>query len=298
MIFYNDTVTVFLNFVVLNSYHMITRLSLCLLLLAWTAAYPQIKNIYTKKELTMDTAQHNKAAIIAFYEQMLNHRQLDKIDQLVSAEYTNNQGGRGVAGFMSQLTTLLQTFPDAQWTILSIAADGDKVFVKQQMTCTHQHPYLGVAPTHKTLVSEGTGIYTFKNGQIISHEVLTDRLGFLQQVGLLPADIGTSAKQEQVYFIDKFTVPAQAVAEFTERVNYNRGFIRQLEGFITDQVYQHREENGQVAIVTVATWKNQGSLDNAKAKVMEEYHRIGFEPAAFYQRLGIRMDRGVYQAGN
>ncbi|MBC9911411.1 ester cyclase [Chitinophaga varians] len=277
---------------------MITRLSLCALLLASTAAYPQIKNIHTKKELTMDTVQQNRAAIIAFYEQMLNNRQLDKIDQLVSPAYTNNQGGKGVPGFMAQLTSLLQTFPDARWTILSIAADGDKVFVKQQMKCTHQQPYLGAAPTHKTLTNEGTGIYTFKNGQIISHEVLTDRLGFLQQVGLLPSDIGAPAKQEEVYFIDKFTVPAQAVAEFTERVNYNRSFIRQLEGFITDKVYQHQEENGQIAIVTVATWKNQGSLDNAKAQVMEEYKRIGFEPAAFYQRLGIKMDRGVYQAGN
>ncbi|NML36624.1 SnoaL-like domain-containing protein [Chitinophaga sp. G-6-1-13] len=277
---------------------MITRLSLCALLLTGTAAYPQIKNIHATKKLTMDTVQQHKAAIIEFYEQTLNHRQLDKVGQLVSADYTNNLGVSGIPGFMAQLNSLLQTFPDAQWTIVSIAADGDKVFVKQQMTCTHQTPYLGMAPTHKALTNEGTGIYTFKNGKVISHEILTDRLGFLQQIGILPANITAPAKQEEVYFIDKFTVPAQAVAEFTERVNYNRNFIRQLEGFITDQVYQQQGENGQVSIVTVATWKNQGSLDNAKTRVLEEYNRIGFQPAAFYQRLGITIDRGVYQAGN
>jgi predicted ester cyclase/heme-degrading monooxygenase HmoA len=277
---------------------MIFRLSLCTLLLAGATAHSQIKNIQHKKELTMDTEQQHKAAIIEFYEQTLNHRQLDKIDQLVSADYANDLGAKGVPGFMAQLTTLLQTFPDAQWTIVSMAADGDKVFVKQKMTCTHQTSYLGMAPTHKALISEGTGIYTFRNGKVISHEILTDRLGFLQQIGILPPDITAPAKQEQVYFIDKFTVPAHALAEFNERVNYNRSFIRQLEGFITDQVYQQQGENGQVSIVTVATWKNQACLDNAKAKVFEEYERTGFQPAAFYQRLGITIDRGVYQAGN
>lgn len=298
MIFYNDTGPVFLNFVALNNHHMITRLSLCALLLAGAAAYPQIKNIHHKNELNMDTVQQHKAAIIEFYEQTLNQRQLDKVNQLVSADYNNSQGARGVSGFLTQLTVLLQTFPDAQWTIVSIAAEGDKVFVKQQMKCTHQTPYLGLAPTHKALTSEGTGIYTFKNGKVITHEILTDRLGFLQQIGILPADITATAKQEAVYFIDKFTLSAQSVAEFTERLNYNRGFIRQVEGFITDEVYQHQEENGQFSIVTVATWKNQSCLDNAKAKVQEEYKRIGFQPAAFYQRLDIKMDRGVYQAGN
>lgn len=277
---------------------MITRLSLCALLLAGATVYPQIKNIHTKKELTMDTVQQNKAAIIHFYEHTLNRRQLQDIGQLVSADYTNAQGAQGTQGFMTQLNALLQTFPDAQWTLNGIAAEGDKVFVKQLMTCTRQNAYPGVSPVHKTLTSEGTAIYTFKNGKLIHHEILTDRLGFLQQLGVLPADVTPPAIQETVYFIDKFTVPAQAVAEFTERMNYNRGFIRQLEGFVTDRVYRHQEEDGQFSVVTVATWKNKACLDNAKVKVQEEYKRTGFQPADFYQRLGIKMDRGVYEAGN
>lgn len=277
---------------------MITRLTLCALLFTSATAYPQAKNIYLTKQLTMDTVQQNKAAIIYFYEQTLNRRQLENIDQLVSADYTNLQGEKGPQGFMTQVQALIKAFPDARWTLNSIAAEGDKVFVKQQMTCTHQTAYLGTTPTHKTLTSEGTAIYTFKNGKLIHHEILTDRLGFLQQLGILPADVTPAAIQEAVYFIDKFTVPAQAIAEFTERMNYNRGFIRQLEGFVTDQVYRHQEEDGQFSVVTVASWKNKDSLDNAKMKVLEEYKRTGFEPAEFYRRLGIKMDRGVYQAGN
>ncbi|QJB41386.1 ester cyclase [Chitinophaga oryzae] len=277
---------------------MIKRLSLCALLLASATAYPQAGNIHTKKHLTMDTVQQNKAAIIHFYEQTLNHRQLEDVDQLVSGDYANLQGEKGPQGFMTQVLSLIKAFPDARWTVTGIAADGDKVFVKQQMTCTHQTAYLGTTPTHKTLISEGTAIYTFKNGKLIHHEVLTDRLAFLQQLGILPADITPPAIQEAVYFIDKFTVPAHAIAEFTERMDYNRGFIRQLEGFVTDRVYRHQEENGQYSIVTVATWKNKNSLDNAKMRVLEEYKRTGFQPAEFYQRLGIRMERGVYQAGN
>jgi hypothetical protein len=59
-------------------------------------------------------------------------------------------------------------------------------------------------------------------------------------------------------------------------------------------VYEQTDENENLIIITIATWQNQTCLDNAKSAVQAEYKRIGFHPAEFYQRLNIKMERGVY----
>lgn len=102
-----------------------------------------------------------------------------------------------------------------------------------------------------------------------------------------------NTKQEQA-FIDKFFVPAAAKDEFLQRMKYNRDFISKLEGFINDNVYFQTDENGNLVIITVAIWHSAQDIANAKEAVFAEYKRIGFNPAEFYERLHIQMDRGVY----
>lgn len=96
-------------------------------------------------------------------------------------------------------------------------------------------------------------------------------------------------------FIDKFFVPANAKAEFIQRMNINRKFISKLPGFIRDDVYARNNENGNMICITVAVWENQDALNKAKATVQAEYKREGFDPAAMMERLNITMDRGVYE---
>ena len=48
----------------------------------------------------------------------------------------------------------------------------------------------------------------------------------------------------------------------------------------------------------MARWKNQTSIDNAKAAVQAEFKRIGFNGAEFYQRLNIKLERGIYTKVN
>ena len=94
--------------------------------------------------------------------------------------------------------------------------------------------------------------------------------------------------------IDKFFIPENSVSAFTERMNYNRDFINKLPGFIKDEVYEHRDEDGNLTLITIASWKSQESLNKAKDSVQAEYKRIGFDPIEFYLRLNIKIERGIY----
>ena len=96
-------------------------------------------------------------------------------------------------------------------------------------------------------------------------------------------------------FIDKFTIPESAFKEFSERINYNRQFLKKIPGFIQDKVYKSADEHGNILIITVAEWKDVLSLNNAKEIVQNEYKRINFNPAEFITKLNIKMERGTYQ---
>ncbi|PIF32371.1 hypothetical protein CLU81_2899 [Flavobacterium sp. 9] len=96
-------------------------------------------------------------------------------------------------------------------------------------------------------------------------------------------------------FIDKFIVPAQSKQEFLERVNRNRNFIRNLNGFIKDEAYERIDEKGNFIFMTIAVWENEAVLKKAKEAVQAEYKKEGFDIAEMFARLKITMDRNIYK---
>lgn len=98
---------------------------------------------------------------------------------------------------------------------------------------------------------------------------------------------------EQI-FIDRFIVPQQAKAEFMERMMINRSFIKQLPGFVGDDAYESRDDDGNFLCITIAVWAGEDALKNAKELVQAEYQKQGFNLPAMLARLNIRMERGQY----
>lgn len=99
-------------------------------------------------------------------------------------------------------------------------------------------------------------------------------------------------------FIDKFIVPENAFKEFSDKMNYNRSFIKNISGFIQDKVYKSKDETGNIIIITIAEWKDEESLLAAKALVQEEYKKINFNPGEFTAKLNIKMERGIFNEIN
>lgn len=96
-------------------------------------------------------------------------------------------------------------------------------------------------------------------------------------------------------FIDKFIVPEKSKQEFLERVNINRNFIKNLNGFIKDEAYERIDEHGNFIFITIAVWENEAVLKKAKEAVQAEYKKEGFNIAEMFARLKITMDRNIYK---
>ncbi|HEY5749393.1 MAG TPA: hypothetical protein VIU12_25170 [Chryseolinea sp.] len=112
---------------------------------------------------------------------------------------------------------------------------------------------------------------------------------FAQQPSSTP-----KTKAMKQIFIDKFVLPENAKAEFFERMNYNRTFLKKQAGFISDAAYERTDEHGNLVVVTVAIWENEDAIAKAKAAVQAEYKRIGFNMPAMLERLKITIERATY----
>lgn len=269
----------------------------CLLLTALAIvhlglAQTTINNDNMETDLSM-----NKEVIRNLYEKIMNNRKFDLFESVVSEDYSNSKGEVGLEAFKKGIMAVVKAFPDAKWTLTEVIAEGNKVFVKQHLQGVHKGTFQNIPPTSRFISNDGMVIYELKNAKIINHEIQTDRLSFLQQLGVAPPDPATLLydKKTAVYFVDKFIIPESSIEEFMGRMQYNRNFIKTIPGFVKDEVIAREDANGDLIVMTIAVWRNQDYLDKAKQLVDAEYKKINFNPAEFTKRLNIKMEREMYR---
>ncbi|HEX6432012.1 MAG TPA: ester cyclase, partial [Niastella sp.] len=135
----------------------------------------------------MNKTQQNKDVVQKAFEQGLNKRNFELLKECIADDFTGVQGKKGSAAFYEPILPLIKSFPDIQWTIDELVAEGDKVVIHWKWLGTQTGPFNNVF-TGKTVTNEGMATFTVKEGKISSAQVLTDRLGFLQALDILPAD--------------------------------------------------------------------------------------------------------------
>lgn len=147
-------------------------------------------NLLLNKEDKMTiTESKNKEVVRRVYEDCLNKRNWDELEKSVAADYEAVNGGRGVAGFTQPVKAVIQAFPDIQWNVLDLLEEGDKVAVRWKWEGTHLGTFNVYEATQKKVINEGMAIFQLRDGKIISQKLLTDRLGFLQQIGVVRSDL-------------------------------------------------------------------------------------------------------------
>jgi predicted ester cyclase len=144
--------------------------------------------------MTDSTRETNKHVIRSLYEECINTGALERLDELVATDYVGPQGEKGPEGFRNNLRGLRAGVPDIRFTLDELLADGDGVAVRWAWRGTHTGTLLGFAPSQKPVTNVGIAVYHLKQGKIVRASLLTDRLGFLQQIGLVPTDLEVLAR--------------------------------------------------------------------------------------------------------
>ena len=141
------------------------------------------------KNNTMSPIESNKGIVRKLFEESLNKGKLELMPDLFAADFTGPQGQKGPAAFRATIEPLLKAFPDIHYTIKDLVAEDDKVAISWTWHGTQTVQFRNIPATGKAISNEGMAIFVLKDGKIVSAFTQTDRLGFLQGLGALPADL-------------------------------------------------------------------------------------------------------------
>ena len=134
---------------------------------------------------------NNKAIVLRFIEDGLNQRNAALIDEIYSAAYAGHDPERPALRTIEEIKQgmvglLGKVFPDAQYSVERLVAEGDLVAWHWTFTATHQGEIMGIPATGKQLRFGGVNIFRLENGQIVEDWVYRDTLGMMRQLGALP----------------------------------------------------------------------------------------------------------------
>lgn len=143
------------------------------------------------------STEANKAVTRRYIEEIASQGNLALIDELFSADSIwhgpSQPELRGPEARKQQFVSARGAFPDLQCTVDELVAEEDRVVVRWSATGTHQGEYWGAAPTGKRLSWSGTSTFRVAGGMITEEFIQFDALGFMQQLGVVPA-IGQAKK--------------------------------------------------------------------------------------------------------
>jgi len=132
---------------------------------------------------------NNETIVRHLFEQAMNKRDTALLNVLISRDYPGFQGLKGPQGFEKPILPLIQAFPDIQWHMEDLFGVDNKVVVRWKWKGTHTAAFNGRNPTNKLVINEGMAIFELKDSRIVDAHLLTDRLGFLQELNVVPADL-------------------------------------------------------------------------------------------------------------
>jgi steroid delta-isomerase-like uncharacterized protein len=133
--------------------------------------------------------EQNRALVREFLDRW-KKRDFAGMSQLWSPDMVHHarSGDYGPDDVFQLMAGFTAAFPDLEFEIESILADGDLVCTRMTARATHMHDYLGVAATGKTVTCSLMGMVRIANGKIVEHWSVMDELFMLQQLGLVPED--------------------------------------------------------------------------------------------------------------
>ena len=136
------------------------------------------------------TAEANKLVMSRFVE-FINTASEMLAEELISPDaifYVPERAEpmRGPAGYLSIIQMMRGGFPDIQWNLEEMVAEGNKVAARFTMRGTHRGTFFGVPPSGNKISVQAMNLYRLSHGQFVEERGQPDMLALLQQIGALP----------------------------------------------------------------------------------------------------------------
>ena len=129
--------------------------------------------------------EDNKAIVRRLVGDFLSKHELAAADDIFAEGLIDHQGAvtaTGQENVKQFVGGLFAAFPDLQFEIGHLIAEGDKVCLNVIGRGTHRGEFRGVAPTGRAVTILGTSIVRIADGKIAERWNITDIAGLMQQI--------------------------------------------------------------------------------------------------------------------
>lgn len=136
-------------------------------------------------------SEQNKAIVRRTIEELWTKGNLPLADALFAGNYIHHDlstpdFGPGTEGQKKRVTFFRAAFPDLQFAIEEVVAEGQMVTCRWSCKGTHQGPLGGIAPCGKKVSVSGMSFTKLEGGKIVEGWVNWDSLTLLQQLNVVP----------------------------------------------------------------------------------------------------------------
>lgn len=119
-----------------------------------------------------------------------NSGNVDLIDEILSDDFAFHRAPPGLSndreGFKQFVAMYRTAFPDVNFEVQSILAEGDTVMSRWKATGTHTGELMGISPTGMKVTVTGMTENRIAGEKIVTQWNEYDDLGMLQQIGAIP----------------------------------------------------------------------------------------------------------------
>ena len=133
----------------------------------------------------------DEAFVRRFYQEMYNDRKLELAPDLFASDHKLHDpqipGAPDGPDGMAATVKVYQDGVDGHWELEDVFSTNDKVVVRWTGSGTHVGEVNGIPPTGKKIRVDAISVHRMAGGKIAETWEVWDTLGFLQQIGVVPA---------------------------------------------------------------------------------------------------------------
>ncbi|NJC97634.1 MAG: hypothetical protein C3F07_18785 [Anaerolineales bacterium] len=135
------------------------------------------------------STETNKAIVRRYIDQVLNKRRHDLAEEFLADTIELHGSGLapGLEVVKQWFTMFTAAFPDGHQTVEDVIAEADRVVARTTFNGTHQGEMQGIPATGKNVSVSSITIFRLDNGKIAEGWLVSDNLGMMQQLGVIPA---------------------------------------------------------------------------------------------------------------
>ncbi len=127
--------------------------------------------------------EDNKQAARRFYQEVINGRNLDAMDELLTSDGVDHTFGSQSAEQAKQFFGMVQqAFPDVHAEVHDVIAEGDLVAVRLTARATPIAPFMGVPPTGRSYEIGEMHFFRVRGGRVTEHWHEFDSAKLLRQL--------------------------------------------------------------------------------------------------------------------